>query len=412
MRRPGVFQKNLDPIGGGAMANQKCLLTVIVVLSLFFCSLSMSTSALAQQKAEPIKIGVLLPLTGALLKQGPLGKEGVEMALEDANYEVAGRKIVLIVEDDATDPTTGLDKARKLVERDKVAAIIGPQHAGVANAIQPYINTKKIVNLKIMQFPKALKAKYPWMLALNGTQEQTSVPMGWYAYEKLGYKTVTTIGPDFVAGRAFLGGFMAGFKEKGGTVVQEQWFSVGSIDFGPYLGNLNDADAFCGWVEGPGALRLVNQYYEYGTNKKMPLIGAYASNLLDEDVLPQLGEKGLGIYAPTAYASTLDNPINKRVVDKFKAKHGGVRPTDTLMVGGYMNAFVLLHALKGTGGDTDPEKLRAAILNLNLKDSPIGPVRFTPEGLGILNMYIIKTAKVGNEYLWEVVQTYHNTEPR
>ena len=394
------------------MANQKCLLTVIVALSLFFCSLSMSTSALAQQKAEPIKIGVILPLTGALLKQGPLGKEGIEMALEDANYEVAGRKIVLIVEDDATDPTTGLDKARKLVERDKVAAILGPQHAGVANAIQPYINQNKVINLKIMQFPKALKAKYPWMLALNGTQEQTSVPMGWYAYEKLGYKTVTTIGPDFVAGRAFLGGFMAGFKEKGGTIVQEQWFPVGSIDFGPYLGNLKDADAFCGWVEGPGALRLINQYYEYGVSKKMPLIGAYASNLLDEDVLPQLGEKGLGIYGPTAYASTLDNPINKRVVDKFKAKHGGVRPTDTLMVGGYMNAFVLLHALKGTGGDTDPEKLRAAILNLNLKDTPIGPVRFTPDGLGILNMYIIKTAKVGNEYLWEVVQTYPNTEPR
>ena len=205
---------------------------------------------------------------------------------------------------------------------------------------------------------------------------------------------------------------MAGFKEKGGTVVQEQWFPVGSIDFGPYLGNLKDADAFCGWVEGPGALRLVNQYYEYGISKKMPLIGAYASNLLDEDVLPQLGEKGLGIYGPTAYASTLDNPINKRVVDKFKAKHGGVRPTDTLMVGGYMNAFVLLHALKATGGDTDPEKLRAAILNLNLKDTPIGPVRFTPEGSGILNIYVIKTAKVGNEYLWEVAQTYPDTEPR
>ncbi len=392
------------------MANQKCLLTVIVALSLFFCSLSMSTSALAQQKAEPIKIGAILPLTGALLKQGPLGKEGIEMALEDANYEVAGRKIELIVEDDATDPTTGLDKARKLVERDKVAAILGPQHAGVANAIQPYINSKKIVNLKVMQFPKALKAKYPWMFALNGTQEQTSLPMGWYAYEKLGYKTVTTIAPDFVAGRAFLSGFMAGFKEKGGTVVQEQWFSVGSIDFGPYLGNLKDADAFCGWVEGPGALRLVNQYYEYGVSKKMPLIGAYASNLLDEDVLPQLGEKGLGIYGPTAYASTLDNPLNNKIVAKFKAKHGAP-PADTFMVGGYMNAFTLLHGLKATGGNTDPEKLKAAILSLNLKDTPIGPLRFTPEGLGILNIYVIKTAKIGNEYRWQVVQTYA-TEPR
>ena len=79
------------------MTKQKCVLAVIVVLGFFFCSLSMSPSALAQQKAEPIKIGVLLPLTGALLKQGPLAEEGVKMAFEDANYEVAGRKIELIV---------------------------------------------------------------------------------------------------------------------------------------------------------------------------------------------------------------------------------------------------------------------------------------------------------------------------
>ena len=394
------------------MTKQKSQLAVILVLTLAFCALSMSSPALGQQKSEPVKIGILLPLTGALLKQGPLSEEGVKMALEDANYEVAGRKIELIVEDSATDPTTALDKTRKLVERDKVAAIIGPNHAGVANSIQPYLNTNKVINLKSMQFPKGLKAKYPWMFVLNGTQEQTCAPMGWYAFEKLGYKTVTTIAPDFVAGRAFLGGFMAGFKEKGGTVVQEQWFPVQTIDFGPYLGNLKDADAFCGWVAGPGALRLVNQYYEYGVNKKMHLIAAYASNLLDEDILPQLGERGLGIYGPTAYASTLDNPLNKRIVEKFKAKHGGLRPTDTFMIGGYMNAFVLLQALKATGGDTDGEKLRAAILNLNLKETPIGPLRFTPEGSGILNIYVIKTAKVGNEYLWEIAQTYTETKPR
>jgi branched-chain amino acid transport system substrate-binding protein len=393
------------------MISKRCVFTVILIAGLILFTLSSITPTFAQQKSETIRIGALLPLTGALLKEGPLDKEGLEMAFEDAGWEVAGRKIELIIEDDATDPTTALDKARKLVERDKVVAIIGPHHSGVANAIQPYINQNKIVNLKVMQFPKALKAKYPYMIALDGTQDQNCAPMGWFAYEKLGYKKVTTIGPDYVAGRAFLGGFMSGFKEKGGTIVQEQWFPVGSIDFGPYLGNLKEADAFCGWVEGPGALRLITQYHDYGVNKKMPLIGAYASNLLSEETLPQLGDKGLGIYGPTAWASTFDHPISKKVVAKFKAKHG-VRPNDTLMIGGYMNAFVLLHALKVTGGDTDPEKLRAAILGLNLKDTPMGPLRFTPEGSGVLNIHIIKTAKVGDEYLWEIVQTYSEIEPR
>src|SRR5574341_919204 len=74
--------------------------------------------------AAPIKIGALLPLTGALMNQGPHVRAGIQLALEHYGYEVAGRKVELIIEDSATDPTTALDKARKLVERDNVRMII------------------------------------------------------------------------------------------------------------------------------------------------------------------------------------------------------------------------------------------------------------------------------------------------
>jgi branched-chain amino acid transport system substrate-binding protein len=234
--------------------------------------------------------------------------------------------------------------------------------------------------------------------------------MGWYAYEKLGYRTVTTMGPDYIAGRAFVGGFADGFKEKGGEIVQGQWFPVGNVDFAPYLGALKPADACAAWVAGPGALRLISQYKEYGVFKKMPLIGAFASSLLNEDILPQLGEKAAGITGPSAYASTLDNPINKRAVAKYKAKHGH-RPGDCLFIGGYNNALVLVEGLKASGGDTSPKKLRSAILNLRIQ-TPCGPLRFTPEGAGIFNVYIVKVGKVNGDYAWQVVHTYADTRPR
>jgi len=85
--------------------------------------------------------------------------------------------------------------------------------------------------------------------------------MGWYAYEKMGLRKAATMGPDYIAGRAFLGGFMDGFKEKGGQIVQEQWFPVGNVDFAPYLGAVKPADALVTWVAGPGALRLISQYH-------------------------------------------------------------------------------------------------------------------------------------------------------
>ncbi len=72
---------------------------------------------------------------------------------------------------------------------------------------------------------------------------------------------------------------------------------------------------------------------------------------------------------------------------------------------------MIIEALKATGGDTDPEKLKAAILKLNIQ-TPAGPLRFSPDRLGIVNIYICKIAKVDGEYAWQVVQTYRDVQPR
>ncbi|MCJ7596141.1 MAG: ABC transporter substrate-binding protein [Desulfobacterales bacterium] len=357
------------------MIRRKDLLPVVVsifIFSLIFSSPVLSTPSMAAESSGPIKIG-------ALLHQGP---------------------------------TTALSKARKLVERDTVIAIIEPNHSGVANAIQPYVNKNKVLNFKARQFPKGLIAKYPYLIVFEGTQEQTCAPMGWYAADELGYKKVTTLGPDYIAGRAFVGGFMDGFKEKGGEIIQEQWFPVANVDFAPYLAALKPADALSAWVAGPGALRLISQYREYGVAAKMPMIAAFASSIIDEDILPQLGDKALGISGPSSYASTLDNPINKSIVERYKKKHAGLPPGDGVVVAGYMNQYVLLEGLKAAKGNTEPDTLRAAVLGLKLRDTPIGPLSFTPEGAGIFNVYIVKVAKVGGEYVWQVVHTYRDTHPR
>ncbi|MFH1125248.1 MAG: penicillin-binding protein activator [Pseudomonadota bacterium] len=383
---------------------------ILVIGIIFFPGLPATWTAAAAESA-PIKIGALLPLTGPLLHEGPKVKNGIELALDDAGWQVGGRKIELIVEDSATNPTTSLDKARKLVERDKVVAIIGPQHSGVVNAIQPYINKNKVINLKSMDFPKDLIAKYPYLIVLNGTHKQTTSTGGWYAYDKLGHRKVSTIGPDFIAGREKIAGFVEAFQERGGTVVQQQWYPITCVDFAPYLANLSEADALVAWVTGPGVMRLIPQFHDYKMAERMPMVAAFASSILDEDVLPQLGDKALGMYGASAYASTIDNPQNKRLVDTFMKKHGK-RPNDCAVIGGYMNVYVLLEAIKAAGGETDPEKLRKTILGLKLKNTPIGSLSFTPEGAGILNILIIKVAKDGGEYFWQVADVYPDAQPR
>jgi len=386
--------------------------TVLLSFGILVSVLMVYRPAVAAPKTsgKPIKIGALLPLTGALLHEGPQVRKGIELALEHNGYSVSGRKIELFVEDSGTDPTTALDKARKLVERDGVSIIIGPQASNVAAAVQPYLMEKKIISLKARQFPIALTKKFPYLFVADGTQRQETSPMGDYAYNVLKYRTASTMTADYIAGREFMGGFTDRFKELGGTIVQEQFFPVTAMDFASYLTNVKQADVLSAWTGGPGGASLAKQYVEFGINKKMPLIAPFISGILNEDVLPSIGDIVLGVSGPSAYASTLDNPLNKKVVADYKKKYNQ-RPADSSILGGYVNAQVAIEALKTTKGDTDPDKMKAAILKLNLQ-TPAGPLRFNPDKSGIFDVYICKIAKVGGEYVWQVVQTYKDTQPK
>ncbi|MEM3105101.1 MAG: ABC transporter substrate-binding protein, partial [Candidatus Bathyarchaeia archaeon] len=94
-----------------------------------------------------IKIGCIMSLTGLL---GPMGAnivKGVQLAVDEVNSKggIAGRRIVLIVEDDATDATRGLEALKKLVEMDGCQIVIGPMASGVLRAMGSYANEHKVV---------------------------------------------------------------------------------------------------------------------------------------------------------------------------------------------------------------------------------------------------------------------------
>ena len=358
--------------------------------------------------ASTVKIGALLPFTGAFALNGPRFKNSIDLALDQAGWQVAGKKIELVVEDSATDVGTVRDKLVKLIERDKVAVIIGPLHAGARAANMSYIEANKVPDLAVREDVIEVTKKFRYCFSASGTLQQQTYRMGDYAYDKLGYRTVTVLGSDFIAGHLFGDGFMKRFKERGGAIVQEQWFPLGAVDFAPFLAGLKKADACAVWVAGPGALNLVKQYNEYGIFKKMPMISYYHSGMFDEDVLNEYGDIGLGISGPIDYASTFDTPLNKRYVSEHLKKYGK-RPT-ACGYGAYMSTLITLEALKATGGDTTSERLRDAIAAVKL-EGPIGTVRFTPDGVALHTVLIVENAKLNGEYLYKVVGEYPETPP-
>ena len=199
--------------------------------------------------AEPIKVGGLFELTGFLNPVGKDAYQGAMIAIEEQGGTFMGRPLEFITEDSATDPSTTMDKARKLVEVDKVKIIVGPIFGPTTTAVAGYADRVQIPVISIAPLDDAVILHNKWSFSTPGTDTSMGYPMGVYAATKLGYKHVATLGSDFVAGHEFIGGFVLAFQAK-----RRQDHSTAVVAAGQYQ---HDALPYCSRQESRCALRLV-----------------------------------------------------------------------------------------------------------------------------------------------------------
>lgn len=372
-----------------------CLLCVsLMVMLLPGCAPS------SPAQGQPIKIGVLIPYTGAQLPYGPWFENCFPLALELEGSEIAGRPIQFIYEDTAFAPVTAVDKAKKLVENDRVDAIIGTLNGGCTVGVAGYLKDigtpfAPLVEQDIVTVRQGGdNAFLPW-----GTLSGSAYPLGQYAYD-LGYRTATFITQDFVAGYGFMAGFVEGFKSKGGTVIQEQKVPLGTLDFAPYLSNLKEADCLGIWLAGTMG-PLLKQYYDFG--KTMPVCMVTSSGE-QMSTMAQLGDKALGMVGQAH--EWVENPIaaNKKFVDGYR-KNYGEHEAWRYSYGAYSSLLTLLDALKKTGGDTTPAKVIEAWKKVKT-DTPSGTISFDEEGCAIGDIYLFEYSKDGGKYDWKMIKQY------
>ena len=337
--------------------------------------------------------------TGPLTLHGIAGKQGAILALEEANSEVAGRPVELIVEDDASDPAIGMDKARKLVETDKVAMLLGPFHGGVVGAVSGYISKVGIPELIYWySIANAAQAKATWTWAPFGTLSSVSYSGGAYYYEALGYRELTTMGTDYIAGRDFIGGAVTAFQDRGGKIIQDQWVPLGTKDISPYITTLKEADAVLAWFMGITVIPGFQQLREYKVD--MPIVMPQSGHSTHPKVIAEMGDTAVGIITPDAYTWTIDTPENKKFVAAYQKRWGEL--PGGVSYGAYAGTQIFLEALKKTGGDTSPEALAKA-LDETKYQGIMGTINFGDARVGEGNYVIYKHAKVGSEYTTEVL---------
>ena len=360
----------------------------------------------AAAQTGPIKVGLLVPLTGNASALGKDMLNGSELYLDEINRQVGNRKIELIVEDTEGVTATALTKARKLVDQDHVAILTGGLLASTGYALHPFADAAKIPTTYPVMSSDDLTQRKParWVVRTGWNSSQSMHPFGEWVAKNLKYKKIVTMGFDYAFGWETVGGFQRTFEEQGGQIIQKIWTPLSTADFSPFIAQVKpDADAVFAVFFGRGSLQFVKQYAESGLKAKVPLIGN--GTLTDESVLPQMGDEALGVYTALHYSAALDNPANKAYAKAFEAKAGKVPSyyAETC----YTNMRWIVEAIRAINGKVeDREAFLAALKKVELKDFPRGPVVIDKWGNPIQNIYVRKVERVGGQLQNSVIFTY------
>jgi branched-chain amino acid transport system substrate-binding protein len=375
---------------------KRTVLCFVVAVALLVPWVDGASGAPAQK--GPIKIGLIADLTSFLSQNGiPQRKAGI-LAVE-LTPQIAGRKVEFIAEDDGSDPAVSLDRARKLVERDKVSVILGPFHGACFQAVAEYCNRIGFPEVDCMiGANNEAKPALKWTWSPNGTTNTFGFSPGVYASKVLGYKTATSIASDYIGGHTFMDGFTNGFAQGGGKLIQMQWVPLDTKDIASYLTILKPADVFVPWLAGSTFIAGMRQIKEYKI--AMPIVCPEAAYILDRVMRDEVGDAGVGIVTAEFSSWHINRPQNKQFVEAYQKRWNDL-PSGSAY-GTWNTIHIVFDALRKTGGNTSPKVLAKALDETNYEGT-LGTMRFGAERVGIANYIIIKEIKVGNQFDHEIL---------
>ncbi|MCP3384577.1 ABC transporter substrate-binding protein [Bradyrhizobium sp. CCGUVB4N] len=353
-------------------------------------------AAVAPAKAEDtVKVGLILPMTGGQASTGKQIENAIKLYMQQKGDTIAGKKIEIIVKDDAAIPDKTKTAAQELIVNDKVNFIGGFGVTPAALAAAPLATQAKIPEVVMAAGTSIITERSPYIVRTSFTLAQSSTIIGDWAV-KNGIKKVATLTSDYAPGNDALNFFKEHFTAGGGEVVEEVKTPLANPDFAPFLQRMKDAkpDAIFVFVPAGQGGNFMKQYAERGLDKAgIKVIGP--GDVTDDDLLNNMGDAVLGTVTAHIYSAAHPSPMNKDFVAAYK-KAFGTRP-GFMAVSGYDGIHLIYEALKKTNGDTDGTKLVEAMKGQKW-ESPRGPISIDPETRDIIqNVYIRKVEKVDGE---------------
>jgi branched-chain amino acid transport system substrate-binding protein len=355
-------------------------LTHSLAASATVAALCLGGAAFAQ---DPVKIGVTQPLTGAFAASGNYVAQGARIAEDSINKAggVLGRKLQLVVEDNKSNPTEAVATAEKLIQRDKVPAMMGAWSSTLTLAVMPKLEEYGVPMLvETSSSGKITTSGNPWIFRISPTSEMEA-----RAFEplvkQLGIKKADFLATNNDFGLGASQEFSKMLKAAGVTIGAQETMDPKAVDFSAQLAKIKASGGDTVFVT--TAVEQITLILRQAKEQQLKarIITTGGSNSPDQ-LIQQAGPAADGSYHLVFFTPWFPEAVkNPEIAKKFVAlwnekKH----PVGGLTEGfrGWDGLHVIVAAIKAAG-KAEPEAITKAMWDVKVKGIN-GDIAFIKQG--------------------------------
>jgi branched-chain amino acid transport system substrate-binding protein len=341
--------------------------------------------------ADPIKIGLFVPLTGGAAPTGNSIREAVTMAVNEKNAAggVLGRPIELIVADDAMKPEEAINIARRFASRENVLVAIGSVTSPVSLAAAQVFGEAEVPHIVVTSTAQTITMQgNQWVFRSAAPDTKLINDIVGFITQKLPKAkkfAILSVNDDF--GKGGVDTFKAAAARAGLEIVGEERLATGDLDFTAQLTHIRDMkpDAIFEWTRYTEGSLIARQMMQMGLNT-IPHFGS--DSFAAPKYIELTGEAANGVMYPSPFSPAISSgtPEAQALTQKLKAAYNKV--PDYNHVQAYDAITIAISAIE-RAGKADRTAVRDAIRKTDFK-SPRGHFTFDAKGDPTFDTTIVK----------------------
>jgi ABC-type branched-subunit amino acid transport system substrate-binding protein len=360
--------------------------------------------------AEPIKVGVIADQTGPLSFIGQANANVAKMVVADINAKggLLGRRLELILEDSATDDAVAAAKAGKLVQRDRVAVLLG----GIYSSTRQAIKEQAVVRGRTLYiYPEQYEGQEsdPLIFCTGPVPAQQVDPFIPWLMRETGAKTFYLPSADYIWPRVMNARVREVVTSNGGTIVGEEYFPLDHADYRETVARIaaSGAEVVFDTIVPPGMTPFLAELHRSGFAARG---GKLVCTYFDENFLNMVpAEHVEGLYSCLDYYQAVPDPFSRRLLEQYDALFPGpARFTAGSACSGLYRGLRLWAAAVLEAGTVDQDAVIRALDHATLAQGPGGPAEMVPGQHHVrMHMYIAQ-ARAGK---FRIVQRLGAIDP-